>query len=317
MRKKKPIAIYDGITFSQAVDGIQLNLQARHKSDHTIADYMTTYRKFAAFLREDLPLAAITYSHVEAFLAAQTTVSKKTVLNYHTGLSALWSWAVLFEHVQENVVRKIQPPQPEERAIVPYTEDDVRRILDQLTYSKPYSRPGKRTSRHKLPEADRNRAIIMLLLDTGMRATEICSLKIIEVDMRNRYAIPFGKGDKERKLPFSARTGQALFKYLTTRKGENVNAPLFKTGQNHALDRIQLLKLLHTAGERAGVQDVHPHRFRHTFAIQYLRNGGDAYTLQELLGHTTMEMVRTYLRIAQIDIDRGHRIASPVDNWNL
>lgn len=304
------------ITFLQAVNGHTLHLEAAHKSAHTIADYHNTFRKFHAWLDCDPPIDSITHEQIAGFLAAQT-VSKKTILNYHTGLSALWSWAVKFGYAREHVVRLVEPAKPEQREIIPFTEDDVRRILDALTYSRGYDRPGKKRTRHKLKDADRNRAIILLLLDTGMRASEICGLKILEVDLRNRYVIPFGKGDKERKLPFSARTGQVLFKYLASRKDERASAPLFTTESGRPLDRVQLLKLLTTAGERAGVSNVHPHRFRHTFAIQFLRNGGDAYTLQELLGHTTMEMVKTYLRIAQIDLDRNHRIASPVDNWRL
>ena len=91
----------------------------------------------------------------------------------------------------------------------------------------------------------------------------------------------------------------------------------FVTKANRPIDRSGLLKLLHRMGERADVKDVHPDRFRHTFAIQYLRNGEDAYTLQALLGHSTLDMVKTYLRLAQVDLDEAQRRASPVDNWGL
>ena len=83
------------------------------------------------------------------------------------------------------------------------------------------------------------------------------------------------------------------------------------------MTREHLCLLLHRLGERAGIRKVHPHRFRHTFAINYLRNGGDVFTLKELLGHSDLEMTEHYARIAQVDTANGHRKAGPVDNWRL
>jgi len=74
---------------------------------------------------------------------------------------------------------------------------------------------------------------------------------------------------------------------------------------------------LERIGVRAGVSGVTVHRFRHTFAINYLRNGGDPWSLQMMLGHSTMEMVKNYLALAQADLEKNHKIASPVDNWRL
>ena len=82
--------------------------------------------------------------------------------------------------------------------------------------------------------------------------------------------------------------------------------PLTPSALHHRLIRI---------GQRAGVSDIQTHRFRYTFAVQYIRNGGDAFTLQTILGHTTMEMVTYYIRLAQADLEQAHRRASPVDNW--
>jgi integrase/recombinase XerD len=80
-------------------------------------------------------------------------------------------------------------------------------------------------------------------------------------------------------------------------------------------DALRLL-IVHL-GQKAQVKKCHPHRFRHTFSITYLRAGGDVFTLQALLGHSTLDMVRHYARIAEIDIQQAHRRASPADNWRL
>jgi site-specific recombinase XerD len=304
------------ITFSQAVDGYFLAARARHLSTHTLADYGNTFRKFAASLNRDPLLQSITHKHVEDFLRVQT-VSNKTILNYTIGLSALWHWALKEDLVDTNIIQLVDNPKPEKPAIQELSLADIKALLSSLEKSKIYTRPGKKPSTNTLQHAARNRAIILLLLDTGLRASEICSLRIADLDVRNATLRAFGKGKKERIIPFSPRTGQSIWRYLTTRKDDRQNDPLFVTRYGHPLDRDQLRRLLERVGARAQVADVHPHRFRHTFAINYLRNGGDAFTLQMLLGHSTMKMVSTYLNLANADLQNGHRRASPVDNWRL
>jgi len=305
------------LTLTQALDGFELHIQARRLSPHTRLDYFNTFRKFTAYLGADPPIARISAKDIEAFLAGQEGISKKTLLNYHTGLSALWTWAVDEDLVKEHIVRRVSPPRPEKREVQPYSEADIRLMLNTMGRSRPYSRPGKRSCTHSLQHTDRNRAIILLLLDTGIRASELCDARIQHCDMRNRHLIVFGKGSKERILPFCARTGQAIWKYLATRKDEEINAALFVTEFGNPFNRDTLLDLLEKIGERAGLAGVNIHRFRHTFAINYLRNGGDPYSLQRLLGHSTLEMVKRYLSLVQADVDRNHKLASPVDNWHL
>jgi site-specific recombinase XerD len=216
------------------------------------------------------------------------------------------------------VVKVLTPPKPEKRKVDPFSEDHVRALLSALGRSKVYTRPGGKNSDHELGHEDRNRAMIMVLLDTGLRATELCDLLIEDLDVRNgRLRVKNGKGDKERYVPFSSRTGQALWKYMARRKEPRPDEPVFVTRNERALTRTELAHTLKIIGDRAQVSDVHPHRFRHTFAINFLRNGGDAYSLQEILGHSTMEMVKLYLKLAESDIAASHRRASPVDHWRL
>ena len=83
------------------------------------------------------------------------------------------------------------------------------------------------------------------------------------------------------------------------------------------MDGDRLLKIVKSIGRRAGVKGVTVHRFRHTFAINYLRNGGDPWSLQMMMGHSSMETVKIYLALAQAELEKTHKTASPVDNWRL
>ena len=304
------------LKLSQAINGFLLSCRARGLSPNTILDYKRTVNKLLSHLG-DVPLPSIIRADVEHFLSSQTGVSNKTLLNYYIGLSAMMTWAVNEKVIKRNIVRELQPPRPEIRAIDPYTQEEIRRLIAAVSRSKDYTRPSKVRSSHSLGSAARMRAILLMLLDTGLRASELCDLRVMDVDVDSGKIILKGKGGKERRVEFGHRTGQALWRYLAERGELRGDEPLIVGRTGNGLDHRDLYHRVAELGKRAGVSDVHPHRFRHTFAIQYLRNGGDAYTLQALLGHSTMEMVRRYLKLAQVDLEAAHRRASPVENWRL
>jgi len=111
---------------------------------------------------------------------------------------------------------------------------------------------------------------------------------------------------------------KAVWRYLAEREdGEAAEASLFLGKSGYPLNRDSLRQVIHAICEKAGVQHACPHRFRHSFAIQYLRSGGDIFTLKEMLGHNSLEMVQHYARVADVDIQEAHRKASPKDGWGL
>ena len=287
LRGERPI-LAKVFLLSKAIEGFLLACRARRLSEHTLTDYSRTLKRFLLHVG-DAPIINITSTQVAAFLASQP-YSEKTVLNYHIGLAALWTWCIRENYVEKHIVRQVEKPRPQKIVVQPFSEAEIRALLS-----------GVRRN------ADRDRTLILLLLDTGMRASELCGLERSDIDLANRRLKVLGKGNKERMLPFSARTASALFKYLSGVEG----------GRPFPFTRTSLAHLMQQIGKRAGVSDSHPHRFRHTFAVTYLRNGGDPYTLQEILGHSTMEMVKTYLALAQVDLDTAHKRASPVENWRL
>jgi site-specific recombinase XerD len=306
------------IKFSQALHGYTLYAKVRRFSPNTLNDYGNTFVKFQKFLDDDPPLSAITKFQVQEFLSSYDHLCDKTLLNYHTGLASLWTWAVAEGFVETHVIRQITPPKPEKKAINPFTEQDVKLMLIACKRSRSHYRlnqPEKST--YSLPCFKRNKAIILTLLDTGLRASELCSASIADLDLENKQITVMGKGDKERVLEISNKTSHAIWRYLMERPDYSDDTPLFSKEQDLFLSRGGLLQLVKRVGDRAGVHNAHPHRFRHTFAINFLRNGGNIYALQKLLGHSSLDMVKRYLQLSEQDCAAAHRIASPVANWDL
>jgi len=328
------------ITLSQAIDGYLLDARARQLSPKTILDYTCTFRKLQTYL-DNPPLDDITPDDIRRFLTnlranpvtptsgvaprPHRRLSKKTLLNVYIGLSALWTWAVNEGFATTHIIRTIAPPKPEQPAIEPFSREDVEALLDACERTVSYTRPGKNECSNARPTADRDRAIILLLLDTGIRAAELAAdprrgtlgLRIQDLDQRNLHIKVYGKGDKERIIPISPTTSKAIWRYLVSRPDIDPTDPLFISTRGGPFTTSGLLQLIRSLGKRAGIPHAYPHRFRHTFAINFLRNGGNVLELQRLLGHSTLQMVNRYVAIAQVDLENAHRRASPVTNWNL
>ena len=309
--------MHNQITFSQVLEGYLLHADARRLSPHTIADYTYTFRKFQIFLDDDPPINSITPGQVRSFFASLNHLSKKTLLNYHVGLSALWTWAIEEGLVEHHIIKKLKRPKPEDPAIKPYTREDIEAMLAACSHSQSHTLRSIRNHRRARATALRDRAIILALLDTGIRASELCRIAIQDVDKRNKRIFIWGKGAKERTVYIDASTSRAIWRYLTSRPDARPDDPLFANHLDRPLTRDALRHLISRLGERAGIPNANVHRFRHTFAINFLRNGGNAYTLQRLLGHSTMTMTKIYLALSAQDDSDNHRHASPVANWRL
>ncbi|MCX6786853.1 MAG: tyrosine-type recombinase/integrase [Candidatus Kaiserbacteria bacterium] len=229
----------------------------------------------------------------------------------------MWSWAVEDEYLPANLLRAIHPDAPPDPVVEPFTQKEVESLLAACERKQTW----KTATAGDQPHTERDKAIVYLLLDTGLRASELCAIRLTDLDLNTNSITVVGKGDKKRIVHVGKRTAKALWKLVTPRLGkQDPDAYLFTVGDSadtRPLNRDTLRHLLDRIAERAGVANVYPHRFRHTFAITYLRNGGDLFTLQALLGHSDLEMVRRYARIAQTDCARVHQKASPVDNWRL
>ncbi len=260
--------------------------EAEGKTPKTVLAYresLEMYRRLA--LSEELPLRAdsLTPADVYRYIAAvrRRGVCDATQHRRHREMKHFFSWLRRMELVADNPFQKVPLIRLEQQIVQPFGQDDVARLLaachaDTLLGA-------------------RDRAITLFLLDTGVRASELTSLDLGDVDLvAGRARILHGKGKKQRVVAFGHHVAVALRGYLAFR-GEHAG-PFFQTREGDRMRPQGLVVLYQRLGQRAGVEKVHPHRFRHTFATVAIRAAAREIDVQHLLGHSTSAMVRRYTR---------------------
>ncbi|HEX5324856.1 MAG TPA: tyrosine-type recombinase/integrase [Capsulimonadaceae bacterium] len=228
----------------------------------------------------------------------------QTVHTYYSHLRTFFRWLVSEGIIERSPVEAIAPPIARTDQILPFSEPQVASLLQ-----------AAKRSHH----ARRDEAIVLMLLDTGMRASELCTLRFTDLDMQTKRCTVLGKGNKHRSVYFGRTTAKALWQYLRLEDRDSID-PLFLSDRGHgageALTRSGLLQLIRRLGKAASIDAARcsPHTFRHTFAVTFLRNGGNVFTLMQLLGHTSLTMTNRYVALAQADMENQHRLCSPVDH---
>ena len=317
---------------SKALEGFLLSKSSDGLSPNTSSIYRWALDKLVDYTH-DKPVADVTTEDLRAWLSylrndyQNASPSRKSERLSASSLRDCWTAAKSFcRWASEtfdipNAADGLKRPAGESPVIVPFGEDDVRALLKAAGHIT--TKAGKRAPFICIaPNAKRNTALLLVLLDTGLRVSELCRLKIQDVTLKSgECAVTlFGSGCKTRarQVYLGVAARRSLWLYLATRDdGRDGQAPLFVTTTGKPMTKFSVALVLRRLGSRAGVANVHPHRFRHSFAVCYLRNGGDVFTLQRILGHSSMEMVRRYLALANADDANAHRRASPVDKWRL
>lgn len=305
---------------SRYADGWLLDGEIRQHSPQTLALRRLILSKFLWFVRGQECaqvgalevrqfLAYLTRGHDEAggrWGNAQNTraVRPSTVQTYHRHLRTFFAWCVAEGALAASPMETIAAPIARPDQIQPFTDGQASALLC-----------AARKSRHP----KRDEAILLMLLDTGMRASELCSLKRGDLDMTARSCTVMGKGNKRRPVPFGPTVTKALWNYLREEAPAN-DAPLFRADRGNAagdaMTRSGLFQLIGRLGKAARVDGARcsPHTFRHTFAVSFLRAGGNQFALMQMLGHTNIQMTARYVALAQADVASQHRSFSPVEN---
>lgn len=155
----------------------------------------------------------------------------------------------------------------------------------------------------------RDRAILEVLYASGLRVSELCGLKIRDVD--DDYVRIKGKGGKERIVPIGKKAIEAVDRYLHFRNGET-NEALFVGRGSRPLDRVTVWRLVKTYASQAGVtKNIFPHTFRHSFATHLLDNGADLRIIQELLGHASITSTDRYTHVSCSHLQEAFKAFHP------
>jgi len=294
--------------FARCINTYLLSCRVEGKSPQTLAIYGINLRAFYSFLPPNNSLLAedITSNDVRLFLYSlqEKKRTPETVHCYYRGLKSFFNWLVAEGILSKSPMATIRPPKLPMKIIQPLEHEDIMNLLLLC-------------SGNNFVEV-RNRAIILIFLDTGLRLSELTDIRMGNVDFNTETIKVLGKGGKDRFVRMGRVAQKALLKYLLIRAVDDSH--LWLTEERHPMAAKGIQTAVKRLMKRAQVSSTKrgPHTLRHTAAINCLRNGMGVFSLQIMLGHSSLEMTRRYVSsLGASDMCQAHEKASPVDNLGI
>lgn len=260
--------------------GLFINAKrVENASPRTLTYYEQTIRKCIDYI--DKPVRLIDANDIRRCLSWALTERKcspRTVNNERRILSTFFQWLENEDLIRKSPVKRTKALREERGDKKPFSDEDVARLREAC-------------------RDDRERAVIELLLSSGMRVAELCGLDRTDMDIQGCECEVLGKGRKRRTCYFSAEAKLYLERYLAARTDDN---PALIVSKKRPHDRTTVGAIEHMVretGKRAGVNNTHPHRFRRTMATNNLRRGMKLEEIQQLLGHSSMDTTLIYAKV--------------------
>lgn len=303
-------------SFDEAKQLFLLSCRAKNLSGGTVRWYeaeLEVFKKFLDVRYQGLHFNAITAAHIREFITHLQEAENKlyrgrklssyTVAGFVRSIRAFFSFLSAENYLQTNPAGKICVPRVQKKIIQPLSLEEIQRLL---------AVPDKKTF-----TGFRNFLLMLIFLDSGLRLSELLNLKRNDVDMERKTLRILGKGNKEREVPFGVLAARHLVKYLKWRGDIPGQELVFVNRYGMKMQSRRVQEKIKEYGKLAGIERLHPHRFRHTTALHWVKAGGDALSLQRLLGHAGLDMVRNYVNLASDDVALKHRQFGLVDRLNF
>ncbi len=238
--------------------------------------------------------------------AQEHALSVLTVRGYVRALKVFFVWCVDEDLLSANPAARLRQPKAPVFLVQTFSPEHINILLAACD--------------QKTPIGFRNYVLLLLLLDTGMRVSELCGLRL--ADVHDRYVKVIGKGRKEREIGIHPEVGKLLWKYIHKyRKPASPDEPnVFLNRSGGPLKVSGVEEIFRKLKQKCGLEGVRvsPHTFRHTFAKMYLEQGGEVFKLSREMGHSTIQVTETYLKdFRSTEARREHTTFSPISQLDL
>lgn len=300
----------DALPLRDLVAEYLVALRVAGRSPRTISWYADNLNEFQRFAERDgarARLGDLRPPIVRHWLVAEQarrvrTLAPSSLAGRVRTLRAFGSWLARELDLPESPVRGVPVPRVPDLLVPSLREPEVLALLRAIDEGS--------------GQPERDRAIVFLLLDTGVRLSEAAGLRVRDLDLIEGRCRVLGKGSRERLVPIGRKARRAIRQSLVRRGRTAPDAPLFVGLDGRPLAAHGIQQIVRRLKGRAGLTSrCSPHVLRHTFARSFLQNGGDVFSLQRILGHspTSLQVTRRYVDLLDDDLRAVHRNASPVD----
>lgn len=259
----------------------------RGNSSYTLDYYKRSLKMFIDFCGPELDIEDIDillFKSYQLYIFEHREINKVSVRTYTRAVKVFIRF-LYFESYIDIDINKLQLMKANKEVILPLSDKEIKQLINIYDNSDMLS--------------CRNKSIIMLMLDCGLRLGEIVNLDIKDIDFVNNFILVNGKGSKQRVVPFGSVLSNQLVTYLSYRNSvSSASNTLFLTQKNTSITHNTIKMLFARVKKKKGFSRVYPHLLRHTFATNFVYNGGNLEVLRVLMGHSTINITQIYVHLA-------------------